>query len=207
MSRLKRAAEGTDPDRSRSRLHRGTSADALDESTNILVGRIDRLADLGEERHEAGQQNVCKRETLTAQILPAIGHLAVQPFDAILRHRFESGRSLRRRQDAALDEIVAFAEAVSVGQRLADIEIDAAGPHPALGLLFRRGTNQWPLWMLVFEIFADRGDLRQVASVVEFERRRLSVRVALEMRLLAIFAGAQVDLLRWNCDALLCHEG
>ena len=44
--------------------------------------------------------------------------------------------------------------------------------------------------MLVLEIFADRGDLRQVASVVEFERRHLSVRVALKMRLLAIFASA-----------------
>jgi hypothetical protein len=49
--------------------------------------------------------------------------------------------------------------------------------------------------MLVLEVFADRGDLRQVAPVVEFERRHLSVRVALKMRLLPIFSGAQVDLL------------
>jgi len=54
---------------------------------------------------------------------------------------------------------------------------------------------QCGLWIPVLEVFADRGDLRKVAAIVEFERRCLAMRVALEMCVLAIFAGPHVNLL------------
>jgi hypothetical protein len=190
----------------RSRLHRGARADALQPASDIPVRGIDRLTDLNEERHETVQQDIGKAETAAAQEVPAIGHLAVQPLDAVLRDRLQPGRGLWRGQNAALEEVVAFAEAITVGKRLADIQVDAARLHPAFGLFFRRRADQCGLWIPVLEVFADRGDLRKVAAIVEFERRCLAMRVALEMCVLAIFAGPHVNLLHRDGDALLCHE-
>ena len=60
--------------------------------------------------------------------------------------------------------------------------------------------------MFLFEIFADRGDLGEVVAVVEFERRHLAVRIALQMLGFAIFALAQIDRLLRHLDALFRHE-
>src|SRR6516165_10294793 len=53
------------------------------------------------------------------------------------------------------------------GEALANVEVDAARPHPALGTLFRRSSDHRRLRVLLFEVFADRGDLGKVAAVVE----------------------------------------
>ena len=60
--------------------------------------------------------------------------------------------------------------------------------------------------MLLFEVFADRGDLGEKVAAVEFERRHLAMRIALQMPGLAIFALAQIDGLLRHLDALFRHE-
>jgi len=56
---------------SRSRFHRRTAADALDPSTNVLVSRLDRLADLGEERAGENRQEAHLKRNPHGQ-LPAL---------------------------------------------------------------------------------------------------------------------------------------
>src|SRR6185437_7243857 len=65
-----------------SRLHAWPCADARTPRGDVLVGRVERLADLVAEIDRAIQQDVGERETLAAEPLPADGHLAVEPFQA-----------------------------------------------------------------------------------------------------------------------------
>ena len=64
-----------------------------------------------------------------------------------------------------------FAEAVAVGERLADVEVDAARPHPAFRALLGGRSDHRRLRLHLLEIFADRGDLRDAMAVVEFQCR------------------------------------
>ena len=183
----------------------GRCADAGEPRGDIGVGGIQRLADLVAEIEPAVQQDVRQREALAAQVFLA-RHLPVEPLQPVGRDHLEAGRGFGRAGDPLLEEFQAFAEAIAVGERLADVEIDAPRPHPALGAFFRRRSDHRRLRIFLLEIFADRGDLRQIAAVVEFERRHLAVRIALEMLGLPIFAAAQVDGLLGHLDALLRHE-
>src|SRR5436190_22584467 len=85
-----------------SRLHGWPGANAREPCNDILVVLVDRLTDLGEERDEAVEQDVGEREPLATEEFPAIGHLAVQPLETILSHRFQAGRSIEYSQAAAL---------------------------------------------------------------------------------------------------------
>src|SRR3546814_6073111 len=73
-----------------------------------------------------------------------------------------------------LEQRQPFGEAEAVGQRLANLEVDAARPHAGVGALLGRRTDQRGLRVFLVEIFADRGDFRENAAVVELERGRLS---------------------------------
>src|SRR6202011_165519 len=108
--------------------------------------------------------------------------------------------------DPVLEKFQGFAEAITVGERLADVEIDAPGPHPALGALFRCRSDHRRCRIFLFQVFADRGDLRQIAAVIEFECRHLAVRIALQVLRLPIFAAAQIDSLLGHFDAFFRHE-
>src|SRR5947209_16561198 len=101
----------------RSRLDGRPRAHPLEPTTDIQIQRIDRLTDLHEESHEAVQQDVGQGETAAAQMVAAVGHLAVEPPDAVLRNRLQAGRGLGHGEDAVLEEVVALAEAETVGKR------------------------------------------------------------------------------------------
>src|SRR6202035_946052 len=77
---------------------------------------------------------------------------------------------------------------------------------PALGALLRRRSDHRGRGVLLLEIFADRGDLRQIAAVVESERRHLAMGIALEVIGLPVLAAAQIDGLLGHFDTLLRHE-
>src|SRR5713226_5786401 len=114
------------------RLHRWPLPDPCEPGGDVGVGGIERLADLAAEIDPAIEQDIGEREALSAQEFLA-RHLPVEPLQAIGRDHLEAGASLGRAGDAALKKLESFAEAITVGERLADIEIDAPGPHPALG--------------------------------------------------------------------------
>src|ERR1700677_4244976 len=143
----------------------------------------------------AVQQHVRQREAWSAQEFLA-RDLAVEPLQTVRGDHLEARRSFRRAGNPLLEEFQGFTEAIAVRQRLADVEVDAAGPHPALGALFRGRSDHRRSRIFLLEKFADRGDLRQIAAVIEFKRRHLAMRIALEMLGLAIFTAAQVDSLR-----------
>ena len=189
-----------------SRRRRRPLAHACHPRDDVGVGRIERLADLSGEIEPAIEQNVRQREALAAEIVAAVGHLAVEPLQAIGGDHLEPRRRLGRTGNPLLEKLQAFAEAEAIAHMLADVEIDAARPHPAFGALFRRRPDHRGIWMLLFEIFADRGDLGEIVAVVEFERRHLAVRVALQMLGLAVLALAQIDGLFRHLDALFRHE-
>ena len=140
-----------------------------------------------------------------AQIVLAL-HLPVEPLQPVGRDHLEAGRGFGRNRNSLFEKFQGFAEAVAVAEHLADVEIDAPRPHPALGALFRRRPDHRGGRRLLLEIFADRGDLRQIAAVVEFKRRHLAVRIAFEMLRLPIFAAAQIDGLLGDIDAFFRHE-
>src|SRR3546814_5183364 len=66
-----------------------------------------------------------------------------------------------------LEQRQPFGEAEAVGQRLVNLEVDAARPHAGVGALLGCRTDQRGLRVFLVEIFADRGDFRENAAVVE----------------------------------------
>src|SRR5689334_4439245 len=168
---------------------------ALEPAGEVPEFGIERLADLAAEIDEAIEQDIGEREALADdEFLPR--HLAVEPFDAILRDLLETVGGFGNRDDAVLEELQALAEAEAVRHRLADVEIDAPGPHPRLGFLFRVRADERGLRVLVLEIFADHRDLGDELAAVELQRRHLAVRVALQMLAFAVLALHQVHFLR-----------
>src|ERR1700722_13466865 len=187
------------------RLHRRPLADAGEPGGDVGIGRIERLADIAAEIDPAVKQDIRECEARAAEIVLA-RHLTVEPFKAVRGDLLQAGGGFGYAGDPVLKEFQRLAEAIAVGERLADVEIDAPCPHPALRALFRGASDHRRLWIFLFEIFADRGDLRQIAAVIEFKCRHLAVRITLEMLGLTIFAAAQVDGLPGHFDALLRHE-
>src|SRR5690606_26412109 len=107
----------------------------------------------------------------------------------------------------AFEQRQAFGVAEAIGQRFADLEVDAAGPHARVGAFFGGRADQRRFRENLFEIFADRGDLAQKATVVEFERRGLPRRV--DRNIIgwpAVLAAAQVNLDLGDLDTLFGHE-
>src|SRR4029077_3337827 len=167
---------------------------------------MERLADLTAEIEPAIEQDVGQREALAAEIFPAVRHLAVEPLQAVGRDHLQPRRGVRCHRNPLFEKCQRLAEAVAVGKVLADIEVDAARPHPALGALFGVASDHRRLLLLLFERFAGGGDLGKIAAVVELESRHLAVRIALEMFGLPVLAAAQVDGLPGDFNALLRHE-
>ncbi len=67
-------------------------------------------------------------------------------------------------------------------------------------------SDQRRLRVLLLDVLADRGDLGEEGTVVEFEARELSARVLREIRLAAVLAADQVDGDERDGNALLCQE-
>src|SRR5260370_42076234 len=101
---------------------------------------MERLADLIAEIDPAIEQDVGQREARAAQKFLA-RHLPVEPLQPVRRDHLEAGGSFGRARDPVLKEFKGFAEAIAVRQRLADVEIDAPGPPPALGALLCGASN------------------------------------------------------------------
>src|SRR5579883_281307 len=188
------------------RLGRGPRGDAVEPGGDVGVGGVERLADGGSKCEHAIEQDVGERKPLAAEKIAAVGHLLVQPLQAVGRDLLQAGRGFRHAHDTLFEEPQALAEAEAVGHGLGDVEVDATRPHPAFGALFGRRADQGRVRMGLLEIFADRHHLGEVEAVVELERRHLAHGVALQMRLLPVLAAAQVHGLPGDLDALLRDE-
>src|SRR6201999_2351701 len=116
-----------------SRLGRGPRLHALVPRRDVLVLRVERLADAGAEIQEAEQVDVAHGEARAAEILLA-RHLAVEPGQAVLRDLLQAVRGFGHAHHAGLEQAQALAVAEAVGERLDDVQIDAARPHAGLRL-------------------------------------------------------------------------
>jgi hypothetical protein len=116
------------------RLHRWPLRHAIEPCLDMAIGGIERLADLVGEIEPAIEQDVGERKTLAAEKFPSVRHLAVEPGQAVGGDHLQSRRSLWRHRNALFEKPHRLAEAIAVGEVLADVEVDAPRPHPALGL-------------------------------------------------------------------------
>src|SRR5262249_2087061 len=66
-----------------SRLHARACADTCQPCNDIRVRGVERLPDLIAELEPAKEQDISQREALAADPFAAVGHLAVEPFQAI----------------------------------------------------------------------------------------------------------------------------
>src|SRR6185437_4705132 len=130
----------------------------------------------------------------------------VEPFELLLRDLLQIGGGLRDDVDAVLEELEPVRIAEACNERLYDVEIDAAHPHARLGALLRRLADQRAARGFLVEIFADGGDLGEVASVIELETGKLSARIPRQIGLAPVLAAYQVDLDLGQLDAALRHE-
>src|SRR5438445_6587582 len=89
-------------------------------------------------------------------------HPAIEPLQPVGRNFLEPGRGLGDRHDPVLEEGKALAKAESICHWLADVEVDAPGPHPALRLLLRRGADQGRLWLGILQVLADRQNFTNI---------------------------------------------
>ena len=96
----------------------GRSPDPREPRGDIRVRRIQRLADLVAEIEPAIEQDVGQRESLAAEIFPAVRHLAVEPLQAVGRDLLQPGRGFRRTGNPLLEKLQRLAEAIAVGERL-----------------------------------------------------------------------------------------
>ena len=93
--------------------------------------RIERLADHGAEIDEAIEQDVGEREALAAEIVAAVGDLPVRAIAGDWPRSSSARARLPPRRNPLLEELQPLAEAIAVGERLADVEVDPPRPHPA----------------------------------------------------------------------------
>src|SRR3954468_6649865 len=187
------------------RLCRRALSHPGEPGSDFAVGAIERLTDLIAEIEPAVKQDISEREPFAAEVI-LVGHLPIQPLQPVGRDHFQSRRSFRCARNSVLEELEALAEAIAVGERLADVQIDPPRPHPALGALFGGSADDRRSRIFLFQVFAYRGDLGQITAVIQLERGHLAVGIALEVLGLTVLAGAQIDFLLRHLDALLRHE-
>src|SRR5262249_2833878 len=107
---------------------------ALEPGSEVLVRRIEGLADSLHEVEESKQQNISHGE-LVADDERLGTHQPVKPSEALSCRRLQVVGSLRDAVDAVLKHLEAFGEAEAIGRRLANVEVDAARPHAGHGAL------------------------------------------------------------------------
>src|SRR5262245_18282228 len=93
-------------------LHRRSLADTAEPGGDVGIGSVERLADLTAEIEKAIKQDVGEREALAAEVVAAVGHLAVQPLQAIGRDLLQSRRCLGRDRNPLLEEFEGLAETI-----------------------------------------------------------------------------------------------
>src|SRR5579883_2173197 len=131
---------------------------ALEPGGDVLVGRIERLADALHEVEEGEQKDIGRGDPAAGDERLA-GHQAVQPLELVPGGRLQPVGRLRDAADAVLEQLQPLGEAKAVGRRLDDVEIDAPRPHAGDGALRRRVADQRGLVALqLVDIFADRRD-------------------------------------------------
>ena len=74
--------------------------------------------------------------------------------------------------------------------------ISTAGPHARFSAAGRVATNQRFPGVQFLEKLADRGGLREVAAIVQFEDRRLTCRVRVSLWRAPVFAAQEIDFHR-----------
>src|SRR3546814_16151197 len=101
---------------------------------------------------------------------------------------------------------VFFEQQTAYGVRIGDWSSDVCSsdlPPAGGGALLGRRTDQRGLRVFLVEIFADRGDFRENAAVVELERGRLSGGVHIDIiGRTPVLTAAQVDADLGNIDTL-----
>ncbi len=130
----------------------------------------------------------------------------VEPLEVVLHGRLKARGRFSNEAHAAVEKLLALGEAEAIVEILCYALLDAALPHARLGALFGIAADEGRIGMLLFEVFPNRDRLADTLAVVEFERGKLSARIAIGIRGLAIFAPHQIDVLARNVDSLLGHE-
>src|SRR6185437_15946317 len=81
-------------------LERRALGNAIEPGLDIRIRRIDRLADQGAKIQPAKEQDVGEREALAAEIVTPVGHLTIQPLQAVSGDHLQTRRSLRHDRNA-----------------------------------------------------------------------------------------------------------
>ncbi len=162
-----------------------------------------RHSEANERREIDGrkQHDVSHRVTATIKKLPAIKRAVKLP------HHGDSAQPLRLAKLGELRLYNPRGEGMGMRPHHADRHhqphLDAPDPHIDLGNVLCTNTEQRGFRMQPFKIAANRDALRQHACIIEYEARRLTKRIDLEIVFTAVLTGGNRHVRRGNTQPLL----